>query len=240
MDSIEIILPSGKRCAVQIYRKEMKTCRLKVFPDGSVSLSLPKQAEDAWAEAFLHEKGNWIEKKIEAFRKTTGYAATREIQSGFSITMLGQDLVFSVKQSDRNTVVRDGKTIQLLTTDINDQELIQKVFHSWWRKQALEIISQRVEQWYPIIQKYGINYPKVYIRKMSTLWGSCSPSRQTMTFNLYLIKARTACIDYVVLHELTHFLYPNHSKQFYDFLSSYMPDWKERKNVLDQEVVHGL
>ena len=225
MDCIEIILPSRKRCAVQIYRKEMKTCRLKVFPDGSVSLSLPKQAEDAWAEAF---------------RKTTGYAATREIQSGFSITMLGQDLVFSVKQSDRNTVVRDGKTIQLLTTDINDQELIQKIFHSWWRKQALEIISQRVEQWYPIIQKYGINYPKVYIRKMSTLWGSCSPARLTMTFNLYLIKARTACIDYVVLHELTHFLYPNHSKQFYDFLSSYMPDWKQRKTILDQEVVHGL
>ena len=55
-----------------------------------------------------------------------------------------------------------------------------------------------------------------------------------------MIKARMPYIDYVVLHELVHFLYPNHSKHFYAFLSNHMPDWKERKFVLDQDVVHGL
>ena len=68
---------------------------------------------------------------------------------------------------------------------------------------------------------------------MKTLWGSCSVNRNKVTFNQYLTKAKPACIEYVVLHELVHFLYPNHSKKFYDFLSSYMPDWKERKKVLD-------
>ena len=82
--------------------------------------------------------------------------------------------------------------------------------------------------------------PKVQVRKMKTLLGSCSLNRDAITFNQYLIKAKPACIDYVVLHELVHFIYPNHSKQFYDFLSIYMPDWKERKKVLDQDVVHGL
>ena len=71
-----------------------------------------------------------------------------------------------------------------------------------------------------------IPMPKVYIRKMATMWGSCSIKRGAVVFNLYLLKAKIACIDYVVLHELTHFLYPNHSKQFYYFLSNYMPDWK--------------
>ena len=75
---------------------------------------------------------------------------------------------------------------------------------------------------------------------MKTLWGSCSVNRNKVTFNQYLTKAKPACIEYVVLHELVHFLYPNHSKKFYDFLSIYMPDWKERKKVLDTEVVHGL
>lgn len=75
---------------------------------------------------------------------------------------------------------------------------------------------------------------------MKTLWGSCSVARQAVTFNFYLIKARMPYIDYVVLHELVHFLYPNHSKHFYAFLSNHMPDWKERKLVLDQDVVHGL
>ena len=97
-----------------------------------------------------------------------------------------------------------------------------------------------MEQWYPIIEKYGIPTPKVYIRKMATMWGSCSIKRGAVVFNLCLLKAKIACIDYVVLHELTHFLYPNHSKQFYYFLSNYMPDWKDRKKILDQDVVHGL
>ena len=75
---------------------------------------------------------------------------------------------------------------------------------------------------------------------MKTLWGSCSVNRGIITLNFYLIKAGIPYIDYVVLHELTHFLYPNHSKQFYMFLSNYMPDWKERKQVLDQDIVHEL
>ena len=91
-----------------------------------------------------------------------------------------------------------------------------------------------------LIEKYGIPMPKVSVRKMKTLWGSCSVNRGIITLNFYLIKAAIPYIDYVVLHELTHFLYPNHSRPFYMFLSNYMPDWKERKRVLDQDIVHGL
>ena len=240
MGSFAVNLPSGQQCEVEVIRKQMSTCRLKVYPDGSVSLSLPERADDEWAIAFLQEKAPWIEKKLELFKKTAGYSSTKEIQTGYSITMLGQDLVFNVKKSDCNSVVQEGKTICILSQDINDQGLLLKTFQAWWRKQALQIIQQRVDYWYPVIRKYGVAQPKIYIRKMSTLWGSCSANRGAVTFNQYLIKAKIACIDYVVLHELTHFIYPNHSKLFYDFLSSYMPDWKERKNILDQDVVHGL
>ncbi len=64
---------------------------------------------------------------------------------------------------------------------------------------------------------------------MKTLWGSCSVGRRTVTFNLYLIKAPMDCVDYVVLHELVHFLHPDHSKAFYGCLSRFMPDHRERK-----------
>ena len=58
--------------------------------------------------------------------------------------------------------------------------------------------------------------------------------------NEFLVKANIRCIQYVILHELTHLLYPNHSKDFYDFLTIQMPDWQERKKELDKEVVQGL
>lgn len=149
-------------------------------------------------------------------------------------------MLFVLTECNQEQVYSEGKRIYICCHEPDDQEKVWKLFESWWRKQAKAILQKRAEHWYPIIEKYGVAMPKVTVRKMKTLWGSCSVNRGAITFNFYLIKARMPYIDYVILHELTHFLYPNHSKQFYMFLSNYMPDWKERKHILDQEVVHGL
>lgn len=240
MEQFNLSLPSGETIVVSLDRKKMKTSRLKVYPNLQVILALPSSAPDSWAKEYLESKANWIASKLDNFKRTSGYAATCEIRNGYSIQMLGEDLVFSVAESDRDYVFQEGKLLHICSTDISDQEKLTKLFQKWWRKKSMEVLEQRVDYWYPIIEKYGISKPRVFIRKMATMWGSCSLKRGAVIFNLYLLKARIACIDYVALHELTHFLYPNHSKQFYDFLSNYMPDWKERKRVLDQDVVHGL
>lgn len=241
METIEIALPSSKKMlSVGIDRKPMKTCRLKVYPDKSVVIAVPQTAPMDWIQSFLIQKSDWIENKLEKFSKTTGYAATTEIRNGQSIKMLGEDLIFSVSPSNKSSIYKEGKTICISASDVNSQERLLQSFEKWWRKEALLILQTKVDELYPIIGKYGIDKPHVALRKMKTLWGSCSVNRKTITFNQYLIKAKPACVEYVVLHELVHFLYPNHSKQFYDFLSIQMPDWKERKKILDLEVVHGL
>lgn len=240
MGNIDLFLPSGEQIVVSLDRKRMKTSRLKVYPNQRVVLALPESAPDSWAKEYLESKATWIASKLESFKRTSGYAATNEIRNGFSIQMLGEDLIFSVAVCERDYVFQEGKILYICSTDIADQEKLKKLFQQWWKKKSIEILKQRVDYWFPIIEKYGIPKPKVFVRKMATMWGSCSTKRSAIVFNLYLLKARIACIDYVVLHELTHFLYPNHSKQFYFFLSNYMPDWKDRKRILDQDVVHGL
>lgn len=241
MESIEIILPSSKKTiSVAVERKKMKTCRLKIYTDQIVAISVPMSVPEKWIRGFLEQKLEWIEKKLERFAATTGYASTNEIRNGYSIKMFGEDLIFSVTKSDKNFIYREAKTICIGNTDPNNQETLMKQFEKWWRNESLSFLEKRVAEYYPVIKKYDKHLPKVQIRKMKTLWGSCSVKREVITFNQYLIKAKPACIDYVVLHELVHFIYPNHSKQFYDFLSIYMPDWKERKKILDLDVVHGL
>ena len=91
-----------------------------------------------------------------------------------------------------------------------------------------------------VIRKYNVDKPTITIKKMKTLWGSCSPQKCKITLNEYLMKANIRCIQYVVLHELTHLLYPNHSSDFYTFMTIHMPDWEERKKQLDTEVVQCL
>ena len=135
----------------------------------------------------------------------------------------------------------DEKRITLLLKDVTDEEFAQKLFLKWWKQAAEDVFQNELDTLYEkIFKKYQVAKPDIYVRKMKTLWGSCTPSKAKVTFNNYLLKANLRCIQYVVLHELTHLIYPNHSKQFYDFLTIHMPDWQERKKQLDTEVVQGL
>ena len=90
------------------------------------------------------------------------------------------------------------------------------------------------ESVYPKFKKYGVEFPELRFRNMVSRWGSCQPKRKVLTFNISLIEAPLACIEYVVVHEFTHFLQPNHSKKFYSQLAMFMPDWKERKRILEK------
>ena len=75
---------------------------------------------------------------------------------------------------------------------------------------------------------------------METRWGSCLVKKKIITLNKRLLEVPRNCIEYVVMHELCHLIYPNHSKQFYSFLTMLMPDWKERKDYLDKSAAYWL
>jgi hypothetical protein len=68
---------------------------------------------------------------------------------------------------------------------------------------------------------------------MKTRWGSCNYHKKFINLNLELIKKSRKSIEYVVFHELVHLIHPNHSPKFYNYLTLYMPDWKLRKEILE-------
>ena len=72
---------------------------------------------------------------------------------------------------------------------------------------------------------------------MHTKWGICRATRNEITFSYMLAAAPRDCIEYVVYHEFTHFLEPNHSAEFYAKLDSFLSDWKERKRILESSGV---
>jgi predicted metal-dependent hydrolase len=91
-----------------------------------------------------------------------------------------------------------------------------------------------------MVEKYGIKKPEIQIRNMKSRWGSCIKDKNIILLNSELIKAPKFCIDYVVLHELIHFKRRNHDGNFYNFMTSLMPDWKQRKEILDEEIVREV
>ena len=87
---------------------------------------------------------------------------------------------------------------------------------------------------YPYYQKRGVRYPEIKFRKMVSRWGSCHTKKGILTFSTNLMYAPAECIEYVVWHEFTHFLQPNHSSEFYDELAKVCPNWKECRKKLKE------
>lgn len=242
MDVIELYLgPINGTVKVQVSRKKIKNVHLKVFRSLDVILSVPQQVTDEWIKSFLDSRRKWIDGQIIKYKKTSGYNNLSEIRNGSSTQFLGKDMRIYKEASLNDRVEVDEKRVNLYITDMQDEDLAQRIFSKWWRQTAADVYRQEVDHYYEtVIRKYGIDKPRVTIKKMKTLWGSCTPRKNKITLNEYLLKANIRCIQYVVLHELTHLLYPNHNEDFYNFMTIHMPDWKERKKQLDTEVVQSL
>lgn len=87
---------------------------------------------------------------------------------------------------------------------------------------------------YPYYKEKGIPYPQIKFRKMTSQWGNCRPKQGILTFNKSLRFAPKDCVWYVVCHEWTHFLVPNHSEVFYGELGKVCPEWKEQRKRLKE------
>lgn len=96
------------------------------------------------------------------------------------------------------------------------------------------VILDLCEKVFPYFQNRGAKHPQIKFRKMVSCWGNCHSSKGIITFSTNLIFAPIECIEYVVLHEFTHLLQPNHSDKFYRELSKICPAWKERRKKLKE------
>ena len=95
------------------------------------------------------------------------------------------------------------------------------------------VFTEILDEFYPLFVPYGVKKPKLRVRTMKSCWGSCLVNKGIITLNRKMLMKPRECIEYVVVHELCHFIHPNHSKQFYGFMEQFMPDWKERKRRLN-------
>lgn len=238
---IHTILLDGKEIQYNLERKNVKNINLRIKPDGSVYVSANTSVSRERIEKFLTEKSGFILKALEHYSELQKYAPKpKQYVDGEHFKICGHDSRLKVLQGTKNYVESDGVYIKLTVKDISNLELKQKIMDKWIKEQCISTISLVCETVYPKFQKYGVNFPKLKFRKMISRWGSCQPKRESLTFNISLIEAPMSCIEYVVVHEFTHFLQPNHSKKFYMQLTMFMPDWAERKKLLEKSGVSAL
>ncbi len=225
----------------KLERKDVKNINLNVRPDMTVAVSANSEVPLEFIEDFVRQKAPWIIKNINYFKKAQPEVGIdKEFVSGETVRYLGRQYRLRIEPSDDEHVKFLRGFIYIYVKDVDDYRKKQKLFQEWMRHRAEVIFTDSLDRMYPMVKKYGVEKPEINIREMKARWGSCIRKTNTILLNLELIKAPKYCIDYVVLHELIHFKYRNHDDNFYGLLSVLMPDWRERKELLDEEVVRVL
>lgn len=227
------IMYQGKTITFLVERKKVKNINLRVKSDSTVVVSANRAVDYKYVEQFVIEKAPWIIKNLERFDQKQAEKGSLKFIAGEIIDYLGGKYELKVIQVENNEeVFIDHDKLFIFVKDEKDYNRKEKLYNRWFRGEALRIFEISMERIYPLVAAQGIEKPSITIRKMKTRWGSCSVNKKKITLNSELVKTPEACIDYVVLHELAHFLYRKHDKQFYNYLSELIPDWKERRKYL--------
>ena len=222
----------------QLTRKQVKNINLRVKPDGQVFVSASESVPVEFIDNFVKEKQEYIIRALNKYEENRKYVsfAPRQYVSGESFDILGKSLRLKVIQGKQESVTTDGVFIFLTVRNKENQKRKENLMNNWLKEMQTGTFNQISREIHQIFKKYDVEYPIVKVRYMTSRWGSCQPKRGVITLNSKLIEAPRNCIEYVVLHEFTHFIHPNHSKKFYDFVAMLMPDWKERKMELEKRM----
>lgn len=232
---IKTINFNGREICYNFERKSVKNINLRIKSNQSIFVSANNSVTEETIENFLISKTEYILKVLDRYAELEKYSSKpKQYVNGETFRLLGHERRLKVVQGKKNTVETDESFILLTVKDISNIELKKKIMDKWTKDYCKTTLQNVCESIYPKFQKYGVNFPTLRFRYMISRWGSCQPKRGILTFNIALIEAPLSCIEYVVTHEFTHFLQPNHSRQFYQLLAMFMPDWHERKKTLEK------
>ena len=223
----------NKDCEIQcdFVRKDCKRLRISVTPDLKVKITAPLNASDSFIHNAIREKTPWIIKTVQRLDNCLVLPIPENYVTDERLAYLGSEIRLKVVRGKKETpwLSGDALFVQLPKPDMKN---VKKEVDKWYRLEAERIFGRYLKEGYSIVSKYGLREPFLKIRRMKSRWGSCGRSGK-ITLNLRLIHLPPVCIEYIVMHELCHLKYLNHSKDFYSFLQLMMPDWRERKRVLE-------
>ncbi len=105
-----------------------------------------------------------------------------------------------------------------------------RTLERWYRTELKQAVSTVVEKWEPVL---GQRVEGWTVRRMKTKWGSCNPVSRRLWFNLELAKKHPACLEYIVVHEMTHLSERNHTQRFIELMDQRLPNWRALRDELN-------
>lgn len=218
--------------AVDVIFKDIKNVHLSVYPPtGRVRISAPRRMSLENVRLFAISKIGWIKKhqvKIQRQPRET----PREYLERESHYVWGRRYLLKIREGgSKPSVVLSNRAIELTMPEDAPVELRKDVLTDWYRAELRQRANPILTKW---AERLDVDLSRFYIQRMKTKWGSSNPAQQTIRLNLDLAKFAPECLDYIALHEMAHFIVPNHSERFRTLLDRNMPGWRSIRDRLNE------
>lgn len=218
---------------VEVVRKGIKHLHVGVYPpNGRVRVAAPKRLDDDAVRLAVISRLGWIRRKQKEFEGQERQSQ-REMVTGESHYFRGRRYLLDVIQEDGPPSVRvaSNTRLELRVRPGSDREVRERVLHRWYRRQLRQRIPALLAKWEP---RVGEPVAEVRIKKMKTLWGSCNAAARRIWLNLELAKKPPACVEFILVHEMVHFLERHHNDRFLELMDAVMPSWRRYRDELNQ------
>ncbi len=233
VESTYVVKYGKKEIYYELIFQERKTLGIKVFPEGFIKVFAPLGTSLRKIEEKIKEKARWILKHQGEFLSYQPLTPARKYINGETHLYLGRQYMLFAEVAKKNEVkVYRGKL--LVSHKANTK--VETVLKKWYKEKAKEYFSLVLKEKIFLFLKFAIAEPSLVIREMSKRWGSCT-AKGKIILNPELIKAPKGSIEYVIIHELCHLVYYNHTKDFYNLQQRIMPDWVKWKDKLEYTLV---
>lgn len=223
----------------QLTRSKRKSLSIMIEKDGTVQVKAPNWLPKYKIDQFIQQKADWIQEKQREISMLEQKKPVHTFQEGDHFLFQGESYRLTCR-AYKGIVLEHREKLLCVTLDSEgtDASNVRRRLEEWYLLQAKQIFQERVSQYYPLVSRVAESFGKeigpvnrISIRNQKTRWGSCS-SKGNLNFNWRLVMAPAEILDYVVVHELCHLAYLNHSRQFWQMVSCVIPDCRERRSWL--------
>ena len=217
---------------VDVIFKDIKNLHIGVYPPfGRVRVAAPERLTDEAIRLAIVQRLPWIKKQRDRLQNAERQSE-REMVTGESHYVWGARLRLEiVERPGRAKIEIGGSKLRLCVPPGTDAEKRRHVLDAWYRKQLKAAIPDLAKKWEPMI---GNKVNGWTVRRMKTKWGSCNPKSGRISLNLELAKKHPGCLEYIVVHEMTHLRERTHGDRFTVLLDDYLPNWRALRDQLNQ------
>lgn len=221
---------SPERLRYGVVRSRRATADIIIERDGSLLVRAPEWVDDEQVEAIVDSRLYWIYRGLAEWRDLNATRVLREFKSGEGFLYLGRAYRLLLVQRQEEPLTLKGGRFRLRRDLVEggDIEQAQEAFRRYYVSRGQDRISRRVEYF---AAKVGVDVSSVDVRDTGHQWATWSPSGR-LAFHWKCMMAPATVIDYIVAHELCHFLHADHTQAFWNEVDKVMPQYLERKDWL--------